>query len=176
MQWQQTQQTSVNTCICSCLAAVEFFSCHIRLPDFDSRPWDFIWPSHTVFCLSVFLCIVPHIRYIRLIILLLYRRETFNMRLTTVLTGALATIASAHADDQAPKLVDARRFLSEMKVRNAIPGLEAAPASLKEDKLHVRQTSDGRCGAGLGSCTNCCSAAGYNLPSLIMTKPSWHSS
>ena len=88
------------------------------------------------------------------------------MRFSTVLAGALASVASAHSDPRSagmPKLMGGRKFLSEMKARNALPASVDAPAVHIEEgqpALEQRQTSNGRCGKGIGSCTNCCSAAG----------------
>lgn len=83
------------------------------------------------------------------------------MKLTYILASALATAVSAHSDFNAPKIVGGRRFLSEMKFRNAGRGtVDALAVRVEERNVVERQTADGRCGPGLGSCTNCCSPAG----------------
>ncbi|KHJ34002.1 putative glycoside hydrolase deacetylase [Erysiphe necator] len=80
--------------------------------------------------------------------------------LWTIVT--LIAIVNAHLDGTAgsPQLMGARKFFSEMKSRNT----RVLPTSLASEAptvIEKRQTSNGRCGPGLGSCTNCCSAEGY---------------
>ena len=94
------------------------------------------------------------------------------MKFTTFVFGVLASIASAHTDPREahvgiPKLVGGRKFLSELKARSALPIPEAVADIHVEERqppmgagLEERQTSDGQCGPGIGSCTNCCSPAG----------------
>lgn len=83
------------------------------------------------------------------------------MKFTSILTSALVTVAGAHSDYNAPKIVGGRKFLSELKARNAPRGPVNSPVvQFKERDIVERQTSDGRCGPNLGSCTNCCSPEG----------------
>ena len=100
------------------------------------------------------------------------------MKIATVLFGAIASLASAHDDPREahsgmPKLLGARRFLSELKARNALPDAFNVPAGHLEEHqptdgdvmedLRDRQVSTtGQCGPGFGICpsTQCCSPAG----------------
>lgn len=89
------------------------------------------------------------------------------MKLTIILTSALLTVANAHSDYNAPKIVGGRKFLSEMKARHAPQGPIDAPAvQFKKRDIVERQTT-GRCGPNLGSCTNCCSPAGSVYQSWV---------
>jgi hypothetical protein len=89
------------------------------------------------------------------------------MKFITVLAGALAIATSAHSAVQAPKLVGRRKFLSEMKARNVMPAPVVAPVFRMQDRQIVeRQSTTGRCGKGVGSCSNCCSAEGQEAPPL----------
>jgi hypothetical protein len=94
------------------------------------------------------------------------------MKFTGILLGALASIASAHSDPREahaglPQIVGGRKFLSELKARNALPDSLVRKAHVEERKpalghaIEERQNNDGQCGPGIGSCTsNCCSSAG----------------
>jgi len=96
------------------------------------------------------------------------------MKFTTVIVGALASTASAHFDPRdiysgIPKLMGGRKFLSELKARNALPAPLAAPPVYVEERqpaeentLEERQNVNGQCGPGFGSCAvgSCCSPAG----------------
>jgi hypothetical protein len=99
------------------------------------------------------------------------------MKLTAAVVGALASLASAHNDPREvhagiPKLVGARRFLSEMKASNAVPAALNLRAEHNEKRhleadenltnLQPRANSNKRCGPNLGTCvsTECCSADG----------------
>ena len=97
------------------------------------------------------------------------------MKFTSVLVGALASVTAAHSDPRdefagIPKLMGARKFLAEMKARNALPPAFEAPAPLAQEEkrepapevLEERQNVDGQCGPGFGSCAAgiCCSPAG----------------
>ncbi|PVH72657.1 carbohydrate esterase family 4 protein [Cadophora sp. DSE1049] len=95
------------------------------------------------------------------------------MKFTGILLGALASIASAHSDPREahaglPQIVGGRKFLSELKARNALPDSLVRKAHVEERKpalghaIEERQNNDGQCGPGIGSCTsNCCSSAGW---------------
>ncbi|RDL35375.1 uncharacterized protein BP5553_07306 [Venustampulla echinocandica] len=87
--------------------------------------------------------------------------------------GSLISATAAHSESGdgnagLPKFMGARKLLSEMKARNALPHpLEATVQAekrqpVKAETLEERQDSNGRCGPGFGKCaTNCCSPAGY---------------
>ncbi|KAH8683189.1 hypothetical protein BGZ60DRAFT_524529 [Tricladium varicosporioides] len=97
------------------------------------------------------------------------------MKVTSIIVGGLAALASAHSDhreDHAglPKLMGGRKFLSELKARGALPSALEDAAMLVEERqepvestLEVRQNANGRCGVGFGAkcTTGCCSAAGF---------------
>lgn len=99
------------------------------------------------------------------------------MKLGTVVVGALLSLTRAHDDPRelhagVPKLLGARRFLSELKARNALPDAFAVPTERIAERqpvpdeiletLEERQGPSGMCGPGLGTCptTQCCSPAG----------------
>ncbi|RKF60995.1 Chitin deacetylase [Erysiphe neolycopersici] len=88
------------------------------------------------------------------------------MKSTLWTLATLISIANAHLDGIAglPQLMGARRFLSGMKSQNTGQNTRVLPTLIEPDPPNIikeRQTSNGRCGPGLGSCTNCCSAEGY---------------
>ncbi|RKF47550.1 putative glycoside hydrolase deacetylase [Golovinomyces cichoracearum] len=77
------------------------------------------------------------------------------------LFAALAANVCAHGNgvEGLPQLMGARKFLSAVKSRS----LQLSVDNFIHKRDHVeekRATSDGRCGPGIGSCTNCCSANG----------------
>lgn len=94
------------------------------------------------------------------------------MKFSTILLGALASIASAHSDPREahagiPQIVGGRKFLSELKARAALSDAPVVRAHVEQRRkslehgIEKRQNNDGQCGPGFGSCTsNCCSAAG----------------
>jgi hypothetical protein len=114
------------------------------------------------------------------------------MKLAVVAVGALASLVTAHYDPREghvgiPKMLGARKFLSELRARKALPEIftsfaghvEAPQPAVKVKQRHAhaiqpiaedrvedlkgRQVStDGQCGPGYGTCpsTQCCSLAG----------------
>jgi hypothetical protein len=97
------------------------------------------------------------------------------MKYTTLLVGALASIASAHSDPRdvhagIPKMLGGRKFLAELRAKNALPAPipveKRAPTVVNpraEENLEERQINpDGMCGPGIGYCasTQCCSLEG----------------
>ena len=92
------------------------------------------------------------------------------MRLVAVLGCALVSTASAHSDPReglvgVPKFIGGRKFLAELKARNALPAALESVAPYVEERgvpsVETRQNNDGQCGPGIGSCaTDCCSPAG----------------
>jgi hypothetical protein len=96
------------------------------------------------------------------------------MKLTTVVLGALVSLGSAHDHREGhaglPRLVGARKFLSELKARNSLPDAFVERAELVEERQPIADEipevlegrATGRCGPGLGTCsaTQCCSSAG----------------
>jgi hypothetical protein len=97
------------------------------------------------------------------------------MKWSSALLAAGLGLASAHAEGgrHVPKLVGARKFLSEMKMKRHLDSESpvARAAAVAEPELVVegpanlekRQNTDGQCGAGFGSCAAgyCCSPEGY---------------
>ncbi|EPQ66796.1 Chitin deacetylase [Blumeria graminis f. sp. tritici 96224] len=83
------------------------------------------------------------------------------MKLELCFSLIFALLTNAHSGDDhgAPKIVGARQFLSEIKSRSNL--LKSTDITTVHRSSVKRQTSDGRCGPGLGSCTNCCSPDGY---------------
>ncbi|TQS36046.1 hypothetical protein Golomagni_03514 [Golovinomyces magnicellulatus] len=84
------------------------------------------------------------------------------MRGGIFLLAAFAANVCAHGNgvEGLPQLMGARKFLSTVKSRN----LQLSVDNIVHKRGYVvekRATSDGRCGPGIGSCTNCCSAQGY---------------
>jgi len=101
------------------------------------------------------------------------------MKYTTLVVGALASIASAHSDPRdvhagIPKMLGGRKFLAELRAKNALPepirveerAEKRAPMvenPRMEQSLEERQINpDGMCGPGIGYCasTQCCSLGG----------------
>lgn len=85
--------------------------------------------------------------------------------------GSLISATAAHSDSRdgnaaLPKFMGARKLLSEMKARNALPHSLEAPIQAEKrqptgaENLEKRQ--EDRCGPGVGNCaaTDCCSPAG----------------
>lgn len=98
------------------------------------------------------------------------------MKLSILLAGALASVTLAHSSHEGPsmpKLLGARRLLSTLKARNALPevlaeqmgGIEKREDSHDLENLETRQVggTSGTCGPGVASCSSgiCCSPAGY---------------
>ena len=94
---------------------------------------------------------------------------------TLVVVGALASLAAAHSDPRdvhagIPKMVGGRKFLAELKAKNALPeALQIEKRDVFEftenqiEGLEERQVStNGQCGKGFGKCptTQCCSLEG----------------
>jgi hypothetical protein len=104
------------------------------------------------------------------------------MKYTTLVVGALASIASAHSDPRdvhagIPKMMGGRKFLAELRAKNALPEpirveqrAEKRAPIVEEmveeglmENLEERQINpDGMCGPGIGVCaaSQCCSPEG----------------
>lgn len=84
------------------------------------------------------------------------------MRISSLILGTLAIVAHSHDETTRglPTVVGSRKFLSHLKAQKSFPS-PGPSAEIHESSIEKRQTSDGRCGPGLGSCTNCCSFEGY---------------
>jgi hypothetical protein len=104
------------------------------------------------------------------------------MKYTTLVVGALASIATVAAHDDPreghagiPKMLGARKFWAELRAKNALPEVlkleKAAPVVTEKRKvdaeleLEPRQTGidpTGQCGPGYGVCPTgqCCSIEG----------------
>jgi hypothetical protein len=113
------------------------------------------------------------------------------MKFAVAVVGALASLATAHYDPREghvgiPKMLGARKFLSELRARKALPEVftsfaghvEAPQPAIKQrharaiqpnaedlvEDLKGRQVStNGQCGPGYGTCptTQCCSIEGW---------------
>ncbi|KAE8450181.1 hypothetical protein EG329_006962 [Mollisiaceae sp. DMI_Dod_QoI] len=97
------------------------------------------------------------------------------MNLKLLVIGAFASAALAHSHYEGPsmpKLMGARKFLSTLKARTALPDAFAEKEARVEERqsphdsvLEPRQIggTDGQCGPGVGTCATgyCCSPAGY---------------
>lgn len=97
------------------------------------------------------------------------------MKYTTLVVGALASIASAHSDPREghagiPKMLGGRKFLAELRAKNVLPApvrVEKKARAVENPRaakpLDDRQINpDGMCGPGIGYCsaTQCCSPEG----------------
>lgn len=97
------------------------------------------------------------------------------MKFPTLVVGALASLATAHSDPRdvhagIPKMVGGRKFLAELKAKNALPeALQIEKRDVFEftenqiEGLEERQVNaNGQCGKGFGKCptTQCCSIEG----------------
>jgi len=104
-----------------------------------------------------------------------------EMKYTTLVVGALASIASAHSDPRdvhagIPKMLGGRKFLAELKAKKALPEPIRVEGRAEKEKrapvvenprmeqsLEERQINpNGMCGPGIGYCasTQCCSIEG----------------
>ncbi|KAK0711196.1 hypothetical protein B0H67DRAFT_279837 [Lasiosphaeris hirsuta] len=97
------------------------------------------------------------------------------MKLSSALLAALLGLATAHGHHEGqhvPKLVGGRRFLGDMRMRQAmvanVPGVPKQPLgpARRQGSLRSRQiddNTDGQCGAKFGSCAPgyCCSSEGW---------------
>ncbi|KAI0996890.1 hypothetical protein K3495_g11291 [Podosphaera aphanis] len=85
------------------------------------------------------------------------------MKITSIVIGTLAAIAHSHSDvnEGTPTIVGARKFLSLTRALKLAPVSKVPNQSNQNSSIEAAPTSDGRCGPGLGSCTNCCSFEGY---------------
>ncbi|KUJ20039.1 glycoside hydrolase/deacetylase [Mollisia scopiformis] len=98
------------------------------------------------------------------------------MHLKLLFVGAFASIGLAHSSREGPstpKLFGARKFLSTLEARNALPEALAEHEDHVEKRwpedsfqaLETRQIggTDGQCGPGVGTCASgyCCSPAGW---------------
>jgi hypothetical protein len=102
-----------------------------------------------------------------------------NMKYTTLVATALASIASAHSDPRdvhagIPKMLGGRKFLAELRAKNALPAplmMERREEKREPDVQVMRSVEDleerqistnGECGPGLGHCPagQCCSIEG----------------
>ncbi|KAK4163498.1 hypothetical protein QBC43DRAFT_319744 [Cladorrhinum sp. PSN259] len=95
------------------------------------------------------------------------------MRLSTTILAASLGLATAHDDhggQHVPKLLGGRKFLSELGARwktaahDAIVAKSYGPHQQRQTRnLDKRQNTNGKCGAGSGSCAEgyCCSSAGW---------------
>ena len=103
-----------------------------------------------------------------------------KMKYTTLIVGALASIATVAAHDDPrdihagiPKMLGARKFWADLRAKNALPDalkFEKASPVVKEKRkvdaeLEPRQTGidpSGQCGPGYGVCPTgqCCSIEG----------------
>ncbi|KAE9374828.1 carbohydrate esterase family 4 protein [Stipitochalara longipes BDJ] len=102
------------------------------------------------------------------------------MKYTTLVAAALASTASAHSDPRdahsgIPKMLGGRKFLAELRAKNALPAalMMEKREEKREPNVHVmrsvedleeRQIStNGQCGPGLGHCPTgqCCSIEGW---------------
>lgn len=100
------------------------------------------------------------------------------MKLSAALLAASLGVAAAHGDhgQHVPKLVGGRRFLSDMKMRQAatphqpIVDRKSRRSTKPPGSLQERQLGgiSGQCGPGYGSCAQgyCCSPEGSALPFL----------
>lgn len=90
------------------------------------------------------------------------------MKASRTLIVLLASAASAHDLREGfaavPRLLGGRKFLAELKARNALPAaFEKSAMNIEERavKLPARQNAAGMCGPGIASCaTECCSPEG----------------
>jgi hypothetical protein len=92
------------------------------------------------------------------------------MKYATLVVGALASIASAHSDPRdvhagIPKMLGGRKFLAELKAKDALPApiqIEQSPPAMEAHVEERQINPDGMCGPGIGYCaeTECCSPEG----------------